>query len=133
MTYDHAPAMLNKVLTGPFKRRASGARRMYQFMVAGFIMAVGMSVAGAGTHLYQGFAKQQAMLRYDGKTYLASLGHLAVSFLCGPYIMLQLGWQHENGDTISIGSALITAAVGFSWAFITGMLVFALYFAVTAG
>ena len=68
-----------------------------EFMVATLVMAVGLCVAGAGTHLYQAVAKQQAMLRYDGSTFLASLGHLAVSFFCGPYIMLQMGWRQEQG------------------------------------
>ncbi len=104
---------------------------MFQFMVAGFVMAVGLCLAGAGTHLYQGFAKQQAMLRYDGKTYLASLGHLVVSFVCGPYIMLQLGWRHEADGAISMSSALLAALVAFGWAFFTGLLFFGLYFAVT--
>ena len=46
-----------------------------------------------------------------------------MSFICGPYIMLQLGWRHEPGGTISLGSALIAALVAFGWAFITGLLV----------
>ncbi|MDR3475812.1 MAG: hypothetical protein P4M09_29555 [Devosia sp.] len=103
---------------------------MFQFMVAGFIMAVGVCIAGAGTHLYQGMFKEAAMLRYDGRTYLSSLGHLAMSFVCGPYIMLQLGWRHEGGGTISLGSALISALVAFGWAFITGLLFMGLYFAI---
>jgi hypothetical protein len=104
---------------------------MFQFMVAGFIMAVGLCLAGAGTHLYQALARQQAMLRYDGRTYLASLGHLVMSFVCGPYIMLQLGWRHEPDGTISMGSALLAALVAFGWAFLTGLLFLGLYFAVT--
>jgi hypothetical protein len=104
---------------------------MFQFLVAGFVMAIGLCLAGAGTHLYQGLLKQPAMLRYDGKTYVASLGHLAVSFVCGPYIMLQLGWRQEGGGTISMTSALIAALVAFGWAFITGLLFMGLYFAVT--
>ena len=103
---------------------------MFQFMVAGFIMAVGLCLAGAGTHLYQGLSSQQAMLRYDGKTYLASLGHLAVSFLCGPYIMLQLGLRHEPGETLSMSSALIAALVAFGWSFITGLLFMGIWFVI---
>src|SRR6185312_4569698 len=104
---------------------------MNQFMIAGFIMAVGLCIAGAGTHLYQGLLKQQAMLRYDGKTYVSSLGHVAMSFLCGPYIMLQLGWRHEPDGTISMGSALLAALVAFGWAFLTGLLFLGAYFAIT--
>jgi hypothetical protein len=104
---------------------------MHQFFVAGFIMAVGLCLAGAGTHLYQAVFKEPAILRFDGKSYLASIGHVAMSFACGPYIMLQLGWQHERGGTVSIGSVLIAALVGFGWAFITGLLALSLYFAIT--
>jgi len=103
---------------------------MFQFVVAAFIMAVGICIAGAGTYLYQGVFSQPALLRYDGKTYLASLGHLAMSFVCGPYIMLQMGWQHEGKDTLSLSSALMAALVAFGWAFVTGLLALNLYFAV---
>ena len=102
---------------------------MSQFMVAGFIMAVGLCLAGTGTHLYQALMKQQAMLRYDGKNYLGTLGHVAMSFICGPYIMLQLGWRQEPGGTISMTSALIAALVAFGWAFITGLVFISVYLA----
>ncbi len=105
---------------------------MTELVLAGFIMAVGLSIAGAGTHLYQGFAKQQAMLRYDGKTFVAALGHLAVSFICGPYIMLQMGWRQEDDGTLSLGSALISALVAFGWSFITGLIVMGTYFSIFA-
>jgi len=104
---------------------------MLMFLVAAYITALGLCAAGAVTHFYQGVFKQQAMLRYDGKTYLGTLGHLLMSFLCGPYIMLQLGWRHEPGETISATSALMAALLGFGWAFITGAMVISLYFAVT--
>lgn len=104
---------------------------MVQFMVAGFVMAVGLCVAGAGTHLYQGLFNEQAMLRYDGKNYAGTLGHVAMSFLCGPYIMLQLGWRHEAGGAVSTSSALIAALVAFGWAFITGLLLVGLYLTFT--
>jgi len=135
MTFEFARLMLNKSLmlavTSDGGRCLGDHEAMFQFMVAGFVMAVGLCIAGAGTHLYQGVFNQQAMLRYDGKTYLASLGHLVMSFLCGPYIMLQLGWRHEAGETISMSSALISALVGFGWAFITGLLLVGFYLAVT--
>ncbi len=104
---------------------------MSELALAAMIMAVGLSVAGAGTHLYQGLSKQQAMLRYDGTNFLATLGHLFVSFVCGPYIMLQLGWSQERGGTLSIGSALLSAFVAFGWSFITGLLFMATYLAIT--
>ncbi len=104
---------------------------MFQFIVAGLVTSVGLCIAGAGPHLYQGLRKEQAMLHYDGKTYLSSLGHIAMSFVCWPYLTLQLGWRHEPGGTILTSSALISALVAFGWAFMTGLLFMAAYFAVT--
>jgi hypothetical protein len=101
-----------------------------ELVLAAFLIAVGLCMAGAGTHLYQALARQQAALRYDGRTYLASMGHLAVSFVCGPYIMLQLGWRAEEDGTISMTSALLSALVAFGWAFITGLLFMGIYVAV---
>ncbi len=103
-----------------------------ELMLAGLIMAVGLAVAGTGTHLYQALAKTQAMLRYDGKTMLHTIGHVAMSFVCGPYIMLQMGWQHDRNGTLSLSMALIAAFVAFGWAFITGLIIVGGYFAVTA-
>lgn len=102
---------------------------MRELLLAGLIMAVGLSVAGMGTHLYQGVAKTQAMLRYDGQTFLHTIGHLVVSFVCGPYIMLQLGWQQDRNGTLSISMALVAAFVAFGWAFITGLIYVGGYFA----
>ncbi len=53
---------------------------------------------------------------------LGTLGHLAMSFICGPYIMLQMGWKQEDDGTLSLGSVLISALVAFGWAFITGLI-----------
>lgn len=92
------------------------------FLAAAFSIGVGLCIAGAGTHLYQWLAKQQAMLRYDGKTFLSSMGNLVVSFICGPYIMLQLGWRPEEDGTVSTTSALVSAMVAFGWAFVTGLI-----------
>ena len=103
-----------------------------ELLLAGLIMATGLTIAGMGTHLYQGFAKTQAMLRYDGKTFLHTLGHLAMSFVCGPYIMLQMGWQQDRSGTLSITMALVAAFVAFGWAFVTGLIFVGSYFAVVA-
>jgi hypothetical protein len=103
-----------------------------ELLLAGFIMAVGMSVAGAGTHLYQMLLRQPAALRYDGKTVLHMLGHLVMSFVCGPYIMLQMGWRQEEDGTLSVGSALFAAFVAFGWAFFTGLLTVGGYISVVA-
>lgn len=103
-----------------------------ELMLAGLIMAVGLTIAGMGTHLYQGFANTQATLRYDGKTFLHTMGHLALSFVCGPYIMLQMGWQNDKNGTLSMTMALVAAFVAFGWAFITGLIFVGSYFAVAA-
>lgn len=100
-----------------------------ELLLAAFIMGVGLCIAGAGTHLYQWITRQQAVLRMDGSTYLASMGNLAMSFVCGPYILLQFGWSHEEDGTISMGSVLLSAVVSFGWAFITGLLFLGAYVA----
>lgn len=102
-----------------------------EFLLALFIMAVGISVAGAGTHFYQGLRGEQAMLRFDGDNILGMFGHLLMSFVCGPYIMIRMGWQPQReGETASIGMGLLAALVAFGWAFITGLLFMGLYFAI---
>jgi hypothetical protein len=103
---------------------------MLELLLAGFIMAVGLAIAGTGTHFYQWVIGQQAMLRYDGKTFAHSLGHLLMSFLCGPYIMLQMGWRQEDDGTLSIGSVLVSALVAFGWSFITGLFFVGAWFAI---
>ncbi len=102
----------------------------FEFFLSLFIMAVGVSFAGAFTHLYQGVSKEVAHLRFDGKNYLGSLGLLAMSFLCGPYIMMQMGWQSQDDGTVSIANMLLGSLVGFGWGFINGLLLLGLYFAI---
>ena len=96
---------------------------MFTLLLAGFIMAIGLAIAGTGTYFYQWVIGQQAILRYDGKTILHMLGHLVMSFICGPFIMLQMGWRQEDDGTLSVGSVLVGALVAFGWSFITGLLV----------
>lgn len=103
-----------------------------EFLLAGFIMAVGMATAATGTYLYQWLVRQPALLRYDGRTIVHSFGHLLMSFVCGPFIMLQMGWQQEKGGTLSLSSALIAAFIAFGWAFITGLLAVGTYVALAA-
>ena len=95
-----------------------------EFVLAGFIMAVGMAIAGTGTHLYQLTFSQPAALRYAGRTILHMFGHLTVSFFCGPYLMLQMGWSQDRTEdgTLSVSTALVAAFVAFGWAFVTGLL-----------
>ena len=38
----------------------------FELLLAGFIMVVGLAIAGTGTHFYQWVIGQQAMLRFDG-------------------------------------------------------------------
>ena len=95
-------------------------------------MAVGLSIAGAGTHLYQWLSKQQAILSYNGSTLPRTFGLLFMSFLCGPYIVLQMGWRQEAGGTLTLSSALLAAFVAFGWSFITGLLVMGGYVAIIA-
>lgn len=102
----------------------------HELMLSAFLMAVGLSVAGVGTHLYQMVWRVPAMLSYHGSTFFASMGHLVVSFVCGPYIMLRMGVQAEEEGGISLVSVLIAAFVAFGWAFITGMLFVGGYMAV---
>jgi hypothetical protein len=101
-----------------------------ELILAGFIMSVGICIAGSGTHLYQWLKNEPAMLRYDGKSVLHMFGNIAMSFLCGPYIMLQMGWQQERGGTLSLSMALVSAFVAFGWAFITGLIALGGYFTV---
>lgn len=101
-----------------------------ELVLAAFIMGVGLCVSGMVTHLYQWFARQPAMLRMDGSTYLVAMGNLLMSFVCGPYLMLQLGWRQEEGGAISMPSMLLSALLAFSWAFVTGLLFMSLYVAV---
>lgn len=97
------------------------------FVLAALMMGVGLCMAGMATHLYQWVTRQPAELRMDGQTFMGSLGNLAMSFVCGPYLMLQLGWRHEENGTISMTSVLLSALVGFGWAFLTGMLFLGIY------
>ena len=103
-----------------------------ELLLALFIMAVGLSLAGSTTHLYQSIWRQQAMLRFDGAHFGAVLGHLLMSFVCGPYIMLQMGWTAERDGSISISSALLAAIVAFGWSFLTGLLFLGIVLAFTS-
>ncbi|MEQ1770093.1 MAG: hypothetical protein ABL879_09655 [Devosia sp.] len=103
---------------------------VFEFMLAAFIMAIGLAVAAAGTYLYQWRRNENAMLRFDGKNFAGTLGHLAMSFFCGPFIMLQMGWKQEDDGTLSLGSVLIAALVAFGWAFITGLIVLGIYLSI---
>lgn len=100
-----------------------------ELVLAAFIMGVGLCIAGAGTHLYQWLSRQDAMLRMDGRTALGGLGHLMMSLVCGPYIMLQMGWRQESNGTLSMTSVLLSALLAFGWSFVTGLFFMSVYLA----
>jgi len=102
---------------------------MRELFLAVFLIGVGLCLAGAGTHLYQWRLRQRAMLRYDGETYISSMGHVFMSFVCGPYIMLQMGWSTEDKGAVEVGPALLSAMVAFGWAFLTGLIFTGVYVA----
>ncbi len=102
----------------------------FEFFLALFIMAVGVSFAGSATHLYQGISRQAAYLRFDGENFFISMGHLLMSFICGPFIMMKMGWKSDEKGSVSLGSLLLGSLVGFGWGFINGLLLLGLYFAI---
>ena len=53
----------------------------FELLLAGFIMAVGLAIAGTVSSYYQWIFDTPAALRYEGKTYVHALGHLVVSRL----------------------------------------------------
>jgi hypothetical protein len=101
-----------------------------ELLLAGLLVSFGICVAAAGTYLYQWLTHEQATLRYDGKTFAHSLMNVAMSFFCGPYIMLQLGWHQDRGGTLKMSMALVSAFVAFGWAFITGLIIVGFYFSI---
>lgn len=100
---------------------------MTQLLLALFLVAIGMSVAGTGTHLYQQFARKVAGFRVEGRNGLESFGNLFVVFLCGPYMLLRLGWQADASGRTSAVNALLAAFIAFSWSFVTGLMVVGTY------
>lgn len=103
---------------------------MSELVLALFIIGVGLSVAGMGTHLYQGISRQAAALRWDGRSALESIWNLFVSFVCGPYIMLRMGLEHEKGKAPSTVSVLLASVISFGWSFVTGLMILGTYVAV---
>jgi len=102
---------------------------MSQLVLAFFIIGTGLSVAGMATHLYQGLARQPAALRWDGATVLSGVGRLAMSFICGPYILLRMGLRPRGGGTVSAVDALLAAIIAFGWSFVTGLMIVGTYVA----
>jgi hypothetical protein len=96
-------------------------------ILALFLIAVGMSVAGTGTHLYQQIARKVAEFRVEGANALDSLINLFVMFICGPYMMLRLGLRADASGKSSTINVLLAAVIAFGWSFVTGMMVVGTY------
>jgi hypothetical protein len=103
---------------------------MSELVLALFIIGVGLSVAGMGTHLYQGLSRQPAALRWDGASVLEGITNLFVSFICGPYIMLRMGFRPDGQGSVSSITALLGAFIAFGWSFFTGLMIMGTYIAV---
>jgi len=103
---------------------------MSDLLLAIFIIAVGLSVAGMLAQLYHYVWREPASLSYSGKTNISAFGNLVISFFCGPYIMLNLGWKREITNNLSLSLVFISAVVALSWAFITGLLFLSAYLGV---
>ncbi len=100
---------------------------MSELVLAVFLVAIGMSVAGTGTHLYQQVARKVAEFRVDSRNAMASVVSLFVVFICGPYMMLRLGWRADANGRASAINVLLAAFIAFSWSFVTGLMVVGTY------
>lgn len=103
---------------------------MTQLLLALFLIGIGMSVAGTGTHLYQQLARKVAEFRIDGQNALDSIVNLFVLFVCGPYMMLRLGLQADSSGRASAVNALLAAFIAFGWSFVTGLMFVGTYVSV---
>jgi len=93
-----------------------------EFVIALYIMAVGLAFAGGTTYLYQWIAKQDASLRFDGDNVFSVAGYLA--------IMLHMGWRRDSAGGLHISQALLSAFIAFGWSFIVGLIFLWLYLGV---
>ncbi|MCD7059920.1 DUF6949 family protein [Pelagibacterium xiamenense] len=103
---------------------------MPELMLALYIIGIGLSVAGMATHLYQGLARQPAGFRLEGESIFGGIFNLFVSFICGPYIILRMGWRPEGGGQLSTVNVLLASFIAFGWSFFTGLMVLGSYVAV---
>lgn len=122
--------ILNKGLTWRIGAPAiSGREEMSQLVLAAFIIAIGMSVAGMGTHLYQGLSRQIAGFRISGETVWEGIANLFVTFICGPYILIRNGFQADRGGRLFSIDAFLAAFIAFAWSFVTGLMLLGTYVA----
>lgn len=105
---------------------------MTHLLLAFFLIGIGMSVAGTGTHLYQQVARRAAEFRVDGRNALESIVSLFVMFICGPYMMLRLGCRADSSGRLSTINVLLAAFIGFSWSFVTGLMLVGTYVSLRA-
>lgn len=101
-----------------------------ELVLAFFIIGVGLCSAGMLTHLYQGFSRQTAGMRVAGATATRSFLNIVITFFCGPYIMLRLGWQSGEAGEIPVVNVLLAAFIAFAWSFVTGLMILGTYVAV---
>ncbi len=100
---------------------------MSELVLALFIIGIGLCSAGTLTHLYQGLSRETAGIRVSGTSAARSLVNLTVTFFCGPYIMLRLGWQGSGTGEVSVVNVLLAAFIAFAWSFVTGLMILGTY------
>lgn len=100
---------------------------MPQLVLALFMIAIGLCTAGTLTHLYQGLSREAAGMKVYGSTATQSLVNVVVTFFCGPYIMLRLGWQSGEAGDFPIVNVLLSAFIAFAWSFVTGLMILGTY------
>jgi hypothetical protein len=103
---------------------------MSELVLALFIIGIGLCSAGMLTHLYQGLSRETAGMRVSGATTSRSLVNIVVTFFCGPYIMLRLGWQSGEAGDFPVVNVLLAAFIAFAWSFVTGLMILGTYITV---
>lgn len=101
-----------------------------QLFLALFLIGIGMSVAGTGTHLYQQLANKVAQFRIEGESPFENLMTIVVLALCGPYLMLRLGCQPDPAGRLSTINIMLAGVIGFAWSFVTGLMLVGTYLSV---
>lgn len=104
-----------------------------QFILALYLIGIGLSVAGTGTHLYQQVARKVAEFRVEGRNALESFANLLVMFICGPYLMLRMGLRANASGRISSIDVVLAATIAFGWSFVTGLMIVGTYVSLRAG
>ena len=101
-----------------------------ELLAAFVIVATGTAFSGASTYLYQWLSRQEAQLQYGGENVLGAIGNLLLSFVCGPFIMLGLGWRRDSAGGLHLGQAFLSAFIAFGWSFFVGLIVLWFYMGV---